>query len=194
MDTTIIITAVALGLTMMNSSAATAEPKQPEEKAEFKVMDAKFMSVEERAKWLAEMRASLPMAQRANGPFGYSQTPGSLVKKVKQAPKRSDAFAKAVNSFKVSAVMPGEDKFVIGSREFREGEVVPVVFQGKQLRVNIVSVQMDYILFKDMVSGEQAKLNMTEMPAGMTKDTKMTAVPGVTPVGAGKVEPLVLSQ
>jgi len=194
MDTKIIITAVALGITMMNSSATTEPKAEPEAKAEFKAMDAKFMSSEERAKWLVEMRASLPMANRATGPFGYTQTPGVLVKKKKEAPKRSDAFVKAINSFQVTAVMPGEDKFVIGAREFKEGDVLPVVFQGKQIKVNIVSVQLDYILFKDMTSGEEAKLQMTKMPSGMTRDTKITSVPGVTPAGRGKSEPLVISQ
>ena len=194
MDTKIIISAVALGITMINSSAATAPKAQPEPKAEFKVMDAKFMTIEERAKWIAEMRTSLPMARRALGPFGYSQTPGAIVKKVKTAPKRSDEFSKAIQAFKITAVMPGDDKFVIGAREFKEGEVLPVVFQGKQLRINIVSVQLDYILFKDMNTGEQKKLNMTEMPAGLSRDNKITSVPGVTPAGGGKTEPLVLSQ
>ncbi|MBK1830354.1 hypothetical protein JIN77_06435 [Verrucomicrobiaceae bacterium R5-34] len=194
MDTKVIIAAVIIGSSAMQASAnATGETKS-EEKSQFNAVDAKFMDREARTKWLAKMRVSLPMASRAFGPFGYSQTPGAIVKRVQSAPKRSDAFANAIKAIKVTAVMPGQDKFVIGSQEFREGELLPLIFQGKTFNVNIVSVRMDYILFKDMSSGEHAKLQMNQLPSGMTKASEMTTVPGITPVNRGKREPLVISQ
>lgn len=193
MDSKLIITVATLALTAMVSSADDVKkPAAPDR--EFKPSDAKFLNETERQEWLAEMRASLPIAHRAHGPFGMRQNPSAPIMKKKQAPVRSDAFLNAIGAIKVTAVLPSDDKFVIGSREFREGEVLPVIRGKRQFNVKIVSVTLDNILFQNVDTGEFVKRNMNTLPKGMSPNGKMGNIKGITPSGRGKAEPLNLDQ
>ncbi|BDS08498.1 hypothetical protein NT6N_35380 [Oceaniferula spumae] len=185
------IITVLTAVVMSASVTSAEETKAVDEKADFKAHDAKFLDEEAREKWLAEMRTKLPIARRVTGPFGFSQTPGVVVKR-KETPKRSDAFLKAIGKLQITAVMPSDDKFAIGSREFTEGEVLPMEFNGTVLNVEIVAVRINSILFKNTDTGELVKKAMNELPAGLSRSNRIESVPGVTPASKGKSAPFVV--
>lgn len=193
MDTKLMLTAAALAATTVVSLAGDGKkPAAPDR--EFKPSDAKFLSEDERQEWLAEMRASLPIAHRARGPFGFVQNPSAPVAKKEKAPERSDAFLNAIGAIKVTAVLPADDKFVVGSREFREGDVLPVIRGSRQFNVKVVTVTLDSILFLNVDTGEYVKRNMNTLPKGMSPNGRMGSVKGVTPTGNNKPAPLNLDQ
>jgi len=193
MDTKLKLTAITLAMTCLLSSANDGKKAVAPAK-EFKPSDVKFFSESERQEWLAEMKASLPIAHRQRGPFGLLQDPSKPVLVKKKTVERSDAFLNAIGAIKVTAVLPADDKFVIGSREFVEGEVIPIIRGQKQFNVQIVSVSIDSILFKNVNSGEYVKRNMNTLPKGMSPNSKISSVDGVTPVGRHETAPLNLDQ
>ena len=174
----------------MGSTSPSTNSLAP--KKVFKPTDVKFLNETKRQEWLAEMRATLPIAHRQRGPFGHIQDPSAPVVKKKIAPVRSDAFLNAIGAIKVTAVLPADDKFIIGAREFVEGEVLPLIRGGRQFNVKIISVKMDSIVFQNVNTGEYVKRNMYTLPDGMTPNGKMDSIEGITPVGRDKKAPLKL--
>ena len=192
MDKKSVIAVITLAIFATPSMAQDATDKADSEN--FKAMDAKFIKPEERVGWLDNMRSTLPIAKRDKGPFGLAQDASAIVAVKKAAPKRSDAFAKAINSMNITALLPGDNKFVIGSHEYFEGQVFPVILASRQFNVKILSVKIDKVLFKNMITGEKVTKNMNTLPQGMTPNGSIESVEGVTRMGRGKPAPLNLDR
>ncbi len=193
MDQKLSLTAVILILFVVPSLANDVKTSAMPEK-DFKARDSKFLSEAERQTWLEEMRNSLPIVKRSKGPFGLLQNLSAPVVKKRAAPVRSDAFAKAIQAIKVTAVLPADDKFFIGSREYVEGQVLPVIHGRRQFNVQIISVALNNILFKNLDTGERVTRKMDVLPQGMSRDGSIEAVKGITRPRDGKATPLNLDE
>lgn len=193
LNLTAIICALLVTPLFANDGKKSAAPGN-----KFKAKKSHFLSEDAREKWLVEMRSSLPMVKRNRGPFGLLQNPATTdapaVVQKKAAPVRSDAFLNAIKAVKVTAVLPADDKFIIGAREFLKGDVLPVIRGQRRFNVEIVSVTMDSILFKNVDTGEYVKRNLNTLPKGMSRNASIELVEGITRVGDHKPTPLNLDQ
>lgn len=192
MDKKLAISAVALVIMMTPSLADDGTNIKPV--ISFEPSDAKFMGEDERLAWLNEMRSTLPIVKRKKGPFGFIQDTSAVAVVKKVVPQRSDAFLNVIKEIKVTALLPSDDKFVIGSREFLEGQALEIIREKRQFNVQIVSVSIDSILFKNMDTGEVVKKNMITLPNGMTRNGTIGSLKGITRTAKGKPAPLNLDQ
>ena len=76
--------------------------------------------------------------------------------------------------------MPGEKRFLVGTRSFRQGEQIPLSFRGKQIPVRITEVNSQQISFKNLESGEIASRKLDMLPVGMTPGNRGITAPGMT--------------
>lgn len=147
---------------------------------------------EEKTKWIESMRSKLPIARRQVGPFGFPQDPDAEIAKPQKIKVAKGAFLEAVAEIKVNAVMPADDKFTIGSREFVVGDKLPLIKNQRQFNIEIVSVKAESIVFKDVDTGKLIKKNLFTLPAGMKKSTSLVAVRGIFPANKKNASPLNL--
>lgn len=137
--------------------------------------------------YIRDLSASLSINRRATDPFGKYQDPDArpviktqIAKTTRRAPQaQTFPFPDIINRIKVNTVMPGEKKFLIGTRTFRQGETMSLTFRMKNIPVEIVSVTSSAIGFRNIETGETATLKMYMLPAGMTPGTGGIHAPGM---------------
>ena len=158
----------------------------------FLVVSSSKLIGEEKTTWIDSMRNKLSMAQRETGPFGLPQDPGAEAAKPKREKIEKGAFLEAIAAIKVNTVMPSDNKFTIGSREFIEGDVFPLIKDQRQFNIEVVSVNMGSILFKNVNTGKLVKRNLHSLPAGMMKNSSLVAIQGIFPANKRNALPLNL--
>lgn len=151
---------------------------------------SRYVTPEDRDAYVSSMYASLLITNHATDSFGQFQDPNAkpvIRKAVKKAPRRAPvykptAFSDIVSLIRVSTVMPAEDKFLIGDREIRLGQQIPVSFRGKEMKIEVVGVSSEEVRFRNIETGESAPLKLNLLPPGMSPGVGglMTA-PGMVP-------------
>jgi len=138
--------------------------------------------------YIAAMAARLSMRDRPRDPFGLSSNPSadeapimsaSNQPVVQAAPKVP--FADIVQSIRVTAIMPGDKKFLVGSRAIREGDVLPLVSVEGTIQVRVLAVTAGTILFENTDDKTTATLHSQAMPQGMSRAGASSHVPGMQP-------------
>lgn len=171
------------------------KPTQVEpEKVGFTPLSSKDLIGKEKLAWIAEMRSKLPILSREIGPFGMAQDPDATVATPQQQKRKPGAFLNAIAAIKVNAVMPSDNKFVIGAREFQTGDAFPIIRGQRQFNIEITSVKSDHITFKNTDTGEYVKRNLNTLPQGMTRNARIDSVPGVVAANKKDTAPLNLDQ
>jgi len=132
--------------------------------------------------------AVFSMRDRTEDPFMLAQDQNAKPKERKAAPvsrgNRQAALpptplAEIVKLIRVTTIMPGEKKFLIGIRPFQEGDEFPLQYQEKTLRVKVVSVSSRKITFRDIEKEEEATLEMEMLPPGMIAGEDKIRPPGM---------------
>lgn len=126
---------------------------------------------------------------RTLDPFGQSQDPDAkpIVKapepgKLKRAaPILATPFSDIVKMMVVTTIMPGEKRFLIGTRSIQQGDQIPLTFRGKLIRVQVTEVTSRQIAFRNLDSGETATRQLDLLPAGMTPGHGGITAPGMVP-------------
>lgn len=128
------------------------------------------------------------MKNRVRDPFGLTQNPEAVpLNKPSNfgngavATKQATPFSQIVPLIAVTMIMPREKMFLYGSRPFRQGELIPLKYQGKQLRVQIMEVSSQQITFRNLDTGETASRKLNGLPAGFSPGGQKSAIPGMTP-------------
>ena len=126
---------------------------------------------------------------RDTDPFG--QTPGSGRQTDHQthgrqdttriAPIQATPFSDIISLIQVTTIMPGEKRFLIGTRSFKQGDRIPLNFRGKNITVEVTSVSSHQIEFRNLDNGETAALTLNLLPVGMTPGTDGITAPGMVP-------------
>lgn len=120
--------------------------------------------------------AVFSMVKRETDPFGLNQDPSlkPAPKKISnQLPEKRLAalpptpLSDIVKLIRVTTIMPGEKKFLVGVRTFSEGDEFPLLFQSKRMRMKVTEVSAKKIIFKNLDNGEQASLETGMLPPGM---------------------------
>ena len=199
MDTQVAGILSALALVIPTALAQDLENLKPVDEAGKSIADKSIVDVpsrtligDEKAEWIETMRKKLPIAQRNVGPFGLPQDPNAEVAKPQKKKMKKGAFLEAIAAIKVNAVMPSDDKFTIGSREFNEGDIFPLIRNQRQFNIKIISVKGGSILFKNVDTGEHVKRNLHSLPPGMKKNTSLVAIQGIFPANKRNATPLNL--
>lgn len=146
-----------------------------------------------KAAWITEMRSKLPMAERKIGPFGMSQNPNVQVAQKSNKKLKPGAFRNVIKAIKINAVVASENKFIIGSREFRAGDALRVIRGQRQFNLKIITVRPSRIVFKDIDTGEQVVRNLNALPPGISRNSSILSVPGVVPASKKDKSPLLLA-
>ena len=138
--------------------------------------------------YLKSVSSLLLMQNRERDPFGMTQNPeAEPVAKVSMfgnnaAPvvKRATPLSEIVAMISITTIMPGQKMFLVGSRPFKQGNLIPIRHQGKPLRVQIMEVTSQQITFRNLDTGETANRNLSFRPAGMKPGSQGVTVPGMT--------------
>lgn len=139
--------------------------------------------------YVASLTAIFSMRQRETDPFGQLQDPNAkpLIKTPvattsrRVVPIQATPFADIIRLIKVTTIMPGERRFLVGTRSIKEGDRIPLVFRGKTISVEVVSVRSHQIDMRNLDNGETASLKMSLLPVGMTPGTRGISAPGMVP-------------
>ncbi|MFD2257784.1 hypothetical protein ACFSSA_13970 [Luteolibacter algae] len=135
--------------------------------------------------------AVFSMRNRATDPFGLFQDPNSAPKinKMANLPQRRPSalpptpLADIIKMIRVTTIMPGEKKFLVGTRSFKEDEEFPLRFQGSEMRMKVMEVTTQKIVFRNLDTGETAALETEMLPPGMVAGGDKMQPPGmVSPV------------
>lgn len=125
---------------------------------------------------------------RATDPFGQLQDPdakpiikapiASATQRI--APVQATPFVDIIRLIVVTTIMPGEKRFLIGTRSIREGDQIPLSFRGKEIRVQVTEVTSQQIAFKNLDNGDTASRKLDMLPVGMTPGSRGISAPGMT--------------
>jgi hypothetical protein len=110
-------------------------------------------------------------------PVVKAPVPG-VVKRI--APIQATPFPEIINKIVVTTIMPGEKRFLVGTRSIKQGEQIPLTFRGKLLRVQVTEVTSRQISFKNLENGEMASRKLDMLPVGMTPGSRGIVAPGMT--------------
>lgn len=129
------------------------------------------------------------MKTRTTDPFGQLQDPDAkpIVKPTiakttrRAAPTQITPFAEIIRRIQVTTIMPGERRFLIGTRSFKQGDRFPMNFRGRSINVEISMVNSREIEFRSLDNGEKASLKLTLLPPGMTPGSEGISAPGMVP-------------
>jgi hypothetical protein len=139
--------------------------------------------------YVASLNAILAIRSRANDPFGQSQDPTAKPLKPKTTlpnlPRPialpSIKFSEVIAKIPVTTVIPGEGRFLVGTRSFLKGDRFPVRYQTHTYNTQILDVTARTILFRNLENGETGSLTLDLMPQGMSKGNQGILAPGMQP-------------
>ena len=138
--------------------------------------------------YIQMISAVLSIRGRDTDPFGQLQDPNAkpIVKPTIAATKRiapiqATPFSDIVRLIKVTTIMPGERRFLIGNRSLKEGDRIPLAFRGKNIPVVVASVSSNRIQFRNLENNETAELSLRMMPPGMKPGNDGINAPGMIP-------------
>ena len=168
-------------------SGKTVKPV-PGALGEVDLTPSRLISPAEIESYLKSISSLFLMKSRELDPFGMAQDPEAEVvakpsifgSSTPVAPKQITPFSQIVPLIVVTTIMPREKMFLYGSRPFKQGDLIPLKYQGKALRVQITEVNSQQITFKNLDTGETASRRLNGLPAGMTPGGKEPAIPGMT--------------
>ncbi|GAA5131405.1 hypothetical protein JIN84_06685 [Luteolibacter yonseiensis] len=192
----------ALAILCASTSPASAQPTPgsapvPEEPSSGKTVPpittpSRLVSPEEREAYIDTLASAFLIRNRTKDPFGQTQDPDakpvirpSVVRKSTQAAPVVLPLAEVVKLLVVTTIIPGEKRFLVGTRSFKQGDVMPVSFRNRQLRIQITEVTSRQISFRNVDSGETAVRPLNVLPAGMTPGHQGIRTPGMTPDAPG---------
>ena len=139
--------------------------------------------------YLESLSSVFLMRGRATDPFGQHQDPDAkpIIKapvagSVKRAaPIQATPFSDIVGMIVVTTIMPGEKRFLIGTRSVKQGDQLPLSFRGRPIRVQVTEVTSRQIGFRNLDSGETASRKLDMLPVGMTPGNHGITAPGMVP-------------
>ena len=151
---------------------------------------SRFILPENQATYLEKMRARTSMSKRITDPFGRYQDPDAAPAPVAQPgpggkngtrppPQKIAPLQQALANLKVTTIIPGENRFLVGSRSYRKGELIPFKLRGKVMNVEVVSVSSAQIVFRNSETKETATMQINMLPPGMQPGTTLSETPGL---------------
>jgi hypothetical protein len=167
---------------------AAAMPVAAAASEEALMTPSRRVSPEEFPGYIQAISAVLSIRSRDTDPFGQIQDPDAkpVVKPTIAATKRiapiqATPFSEIVQLIKVTTIMPGERRFLIGNRSVSQGDRIPLAFRGKNIPVEVAAVTSNRIQFRNLESGDTADLSLNLLPSGMKPGNDGIHAPGMIP-------------
>lgn len=193
----IIVTASAFAQSATNFNTKTSPPDTSSPKETKPAKEAHLVGTQpSRQVGPAELRSYVDsiaseflIRKRSTDPFGQLQdadakpiakatTPGGVKR---SSPIQATPFADIVKMIVVTTIMPGEKRFLIGTRSVKQGDQLPLTFRGRPIRVQVTEVTSRQIGFRNLDSGEIVSRKLDLLPPGMTPGNKGITAPGMVP-------------
>lgn len=152
-------------------------------------LPSRQVGTDELVPYVESLSSVFLMRGRAADPFGQLQDPDAkpIIKApvagaVKRAaPIQATPFSDIVGMIVVTTIMPGEKRFLIGTRSIKQGDQIPLSFRGRPIRVQVTEVTSRQIGFRNLDSGETASRKLDMLPPGMTPGNSGITAPGMVP-------------
>ena len=164
-------------------------PAKPAAPALAKIKPSRLVGEKELDAYVEDVSAIFSMRDRAFDPFGQPQDPNAkpvvkptttkTLRRVVQV--QATPFSDIVRLIKVTTVMPKDKCFLMGSRTIKQGDIVNLAYHGKNLRVEVATVNSQQIDFRNLDNNESASLKLNVLPTGMSRGTGSISAPGMTP-------------
>ena len=172
-----------------SGEVAAAKPVSNVASAPANTTPSRHLSAAELKPYFDSVAAGFLIRGRAHDPFGQNQDPDAkpVIKASapmavrRAAPAQATPFSDIVRLLVVTTIMPGEKRFLVGTRSFKLGDIMPLNFRNKQLQVLITEVTSRQISFRNQASGETAVRKLDMLPAGMTPGSHGISAPGMVP-------------
>ena len=126
------------------------------------------------------------LSGRTTDPFGQVQDPSAPPKVVKPTVTnrrpttlKRTSFDDIVGRIKVNTIMPAENRFLIGTRSFKLGDQIPIMYRGRKTMIEVIRVKSTKIDFKNTDTGEISSVELKLMPAGMSAGGDKFTAPGM---------------
>ncbi len=137
--------------------------------------------------YLQSVSAVFLIRGRVRDPFGQNQDPDAkpVIKAStplavrRAAPAQVTPFSDIVRLLVVTTIMPGEKRFLVGTRSFKQGDVIPLSYRSKQIRAMVTGVTSRQISFRNLDTGELAERKLDMLPPGMVPGTNGITAPGM---------------
>lgn len=154
------------------------------------IQASRYINPESLKDYIASMGSIMVIKQRPYDPFGQSQdpnakttptepTPGTIRR---HSPIKPTSLTEIVRGIQVTTIMPGEGRFLIGTRSFKKGDTIPITFRGRPMKLQVAAVNATKIDFTDVDSGEVASVSLNLLPAGMSAGANgVLSAPGMQP-------------
>ena len=167
----LILSAMISPASAQGSSAANPMPRST---------SSRYITAEDRVTYLDGMTSSFLMQKQAIDPFGLAQDPAKAeVVSTTGVDVRQITLSEVIGLMSVTTIMPSSKSFLIGSRIVKQGDVLPLSFQGSRIKVQVMDVTSQQITFKNTSNGETAARKIDLMPAGMNAGNSQSQVPGL---------------
>ena len=142
--------------------------------------------------YIQALSSSFSMRTRDIDPFARHQDPNfkpiqpiinkKKVEKYKKVPVTP--FSDIIARINVTAVMPAQQTFLVGERNFKIGDRIKLdVGKEKFISVHVVTIQANSVTFRHGTTGETADLSLKLMPEGMSRGIAVHP-PGMVPENA----------
>ncbi len=166
----------------------TPAPK-PKEAGPVSTTPSRFVGAAELDPFVAALTSAFSMRDRETDPFGQPQDPNAkpvvkttIAKVTQRAPQLTvTPFADIVRLIVVTTIMPGEKRFLVGTRSVSQGDRIPLSFRNKQIRVEVTEVTSKQIVLRNLDTGETATRKLDMLPVGMTPGLRGITAPGMVP-------------
>jgi hypothetical protein len=166
---------------------ATA-PASADEAPTVAIGPSRFVGKADLPAYVQSLTSILSMSNRATDPFGQFQDPEAkpivkptVAKVARRTQTQVTPFSEIVERIQVTTIMPGEQRFLIGTRSFKKGDRFPINFRGRATNVEVAAVTASKIEFRSLDNGEVASLKLNMLPVGMTPGTNTITAPGMVP-------------
>jgi hypothetical protein len=131
--------------------------------------------------------SAFSIGKRPTDIFGQMQDPDAkpIIKapvpgtKTRAPVLKATPLSDIVSLLEVTTIMPGEKRFLLGTRSVRLGDLLPISFRGKELQIQVTEVTSRQISFKNLQTGEIAVRKLDILPAGMTVGLRGMTPPGM---------------
>jgi hypothetical protein len=169
-----------------NPAAKPMAVATPDVADSFLKMPSRRVGPEEFSGYVQAISSVLSIRSRETDPFGRVQDPDAkpiikptIASTKRVAPMQATPFSDIVRLIKVTTIMPGERRFLIGNRSVKQGDRIPLAFRGKNIPVEVASVSSNRIQFRNLENGETAELSLNMLPPGMKPGNDGVHAPGM---------------
>jgi hypothetical protein len=170
--------------------APTPKPQPPPKEIPATAAASSRYACNDLKPYIEALANQFAIRDRPTDPFAQPQDPNAkIVVKTTQvkAIRRPTAEPPAalsdiVGRIPITTIMPGDKRFLVGSRSIGQGDKIPINYRNKSFRTEVTEVNSRRIVFRNLDTGEIGIRQLNLLPQGMTPGSGNIAAPGMIPI------------